>query len=245
VARCSQRQDLAAGPRNTRRRLDSAAFPPGRVSCPPGPPHGIGVPVPRRRISSFRADPGLSKVLGLNPNSGSTLGLIFHWAESRKRFCRCSTSRNLAGGHIPFAHHATGKPELKTLARCTDPPRGAPSACAGQPPESEGAGPRFPFSFASLDPGTEVPGCVVRCANGRAVHQTFARGPARAGRPGPFCFSTFPDVGCVPTCFHHAALKDRRDGRQSPSWCSFLDEAHLLFTDASQAGSWKQVRADV
>ncbi|WP_026343276.1 helicase HerA-like domain-containing protein [Nocardia sp. BMG111209] len=176
---------------------------------------GIGVPI-RATITSF-GPVLLSKVLGLNETQESTLGLIFHWADSQGLALLDLKDLRAVIQHLTSAE---GKADLKGIG-------GVSAATTGVilralvNLEAEG-GDTF-FGEPELDPAD-----LLRTAGGRGVITAFELG-AQSARPALFStflmwvladlFQTLPEVGDV----------DR------PKLVFLFDEAHLLFRDASKA----------
>ncbi|WP_068280161.1 helicase HerA-like domain-containing protein [Aldersonia kunmingensis] len=176
---------------------------------------GIGVPI-RASITSF-GPILLSKVLGLNATQESTLGLIFHWADTQGLALLDLKDLRAVITHLTSDE---GKADLKGIG-------GVSSATAGVilralvNLESDG-GDTF-FGEPELDTAD-----LLRVVDGRGVITLFELG-AQAARPAMFStflmwvlaelFQTLPEVGDV----------DR------PKLVFIFDEAHLLFADASKA----------
>ncbi|MEU7768230.1 helicase HerA-like domain-containing protein [Nocardia sp. NPDC049190] len=176
---------------------------------------GIGVPI-RATITSF-GPVLLSKVLGLNETQESTLGLIFHWADTNGLALLDLKDLRAVITHLTSPE---GKQDLKGIG-------GVSAATAGVilrglvNLEAEG-GDTF-FGEPELDP-TDL----VRVAGGQGVITLFELG-TQAARPALFStflmwvladlFQTLPEVG---------------DG-DKPTLVFLFDEAHLLFAEASKA----------
>ncbi len=208
-----------AGDRTTARAADTGddwtptAFPLEFLSLGTG---GSGVPV-RATITSF-GPILLSKVLGLNATQESTLGLIFHWADTNG--LPLLDLKDLRAV-ISFLTSDEGKPELKNLG-AVSPATAGVILRALINLESDGGDTFFgepelePKDLMRLDP------------SGRGVITLLELGD-QATRP--VLFSTFlmwvladlftglPEIGDV----------------DKPKLVFFFDEAHLLFTDASKA----------
>ncbi|WP_174186699.1 helicase HerA-like domain-containing protein [Nocardia barduliensis] len=176
---------------------------------------GPGLPI-RATISSF-GPVLLSKVLGLNETQESTLGLIFHWADSNGLALLDLKDLRAVITHLTSPE---GKEDLKGIG-------GVSASTAGVilralvNLEADG-GDTF-FGEPELDPAD-----LVRIVDGKGVITLFELG-AQAARPVMFStflmwvladlFQTLPEIGDV----------DR------PQLVFIFDEAHLLFSDASKA----------
>ncbi|MCC3311558.1 helicase HerA-like domain-containing protein [Nocardia africana] len=176
---------------------------------------GIGVPI-RATITSF-GPVLLSKVLGLNDTQESTLGLIFHWADTRGLALLDLKDLRSVIQHLTSPE---GKEDLKGIG-------GVSAATAGVilralvNLEADG-GDTF-FGEPELDPAD-----LLRTAGGQGVITLFELG-SQAARPVLFStflmwvladlFQTLPEVGDV----------------DKPKLVFIFDEAHLLFADASKA----------
>ncbi|NKE62221.1 DUF853 family protein [Lentzea sp. PSKA42] len=176
---------------------------------------GIGVPL-RATVTSF-GPILLSKVLGLNDTQESTLGLIFHWADSKG--LPLLDTKDLRG----VIQHLTsdeGKEDLKGIG-------GVSSSTAGVilralvNLEAQG-GDRF-FGEPELDPAD-----LMRQHDGKGVVSLLELAELQ-GNPALFStflmwllaelFETLPEEGDV----------------EKPKLVFFFDEAHLLFSNASKA----------
>ncbi|NKY45756.1 helicase HerA-like domain-containing protein [Nocardia cerradoensis] len=176
---------------------------------------GIGVPI-RATITSF-GPVLLAKVLGLNDTQESTLGLIFHWADTRGLALLDLKDLRSVIQHLTSPE---GKEDLKGIG-------GVSAATAGVilralvNLEADG-GDTF-FGEPELDPAD-----LLRTAGGQGVITLFELG-SQAARPVLFStflmwvladlFQTLPEVGDV----------------DEPKLVFIFDEAHLLFADASKA----------
>ncbi|AHH20960.1 hypothetical protein NONO_c61870 [Nocardia nova SH22a] len=176
---------------------------------------GIGVPI-RATITSF-GPVLLSKVLGLNETQESTLGLIFHWADTRGLALLDLKDLRSVIQHLTSPE---GKEDLKGIG-------GVSAATAGVilralvNLEADG-GDTF-FGEPELDPAD-----LLRSVDGQGVITLFELGSA-AARPVLFStflmwvladlFQTLPEVGDI----------------DKPKLIFIFDEAHLLFADASKA----------
>ncbi|MFH5208938.1 helicase HerA-like domain-containing protein [Antrihabitans spumae] len=190
----------------------AAGFPTEFVSLGTG---GIGVPI-RATITSF-GPILLSKVLGLNETQESTLGLIFHWADTQGLALLDLKDLRSVIQHLTSDE---GKADLKGIG-------GVSSATAGVilralvNLEADG-GDTF---FGEPELETED---LLRSVGGNGIITLFELG-AQAARPAMFStflmwvladlFQTLPEVGDV----------------DKPKLVFIFDEAHLLFNDASKA----------
>jgi len=178
---------------------------------------GLGVPV-RATISAF-GPILLSKVLGLNQNQESSLGLIFHYADQQGLpLLDLKDLRSL----ITFLTNTDeGKAQLKTLGAVSSQTAGVILRALINL-EADG-GDTF-FGEPELEPAD-----LLRVdAQGRGVISLFELGD-QASRPVMFStflmwvladlFSYLPEVGDI----------------DKPKLVFFFDEAHLLFKDASKA----------
>lgn len=176
---------------------------------------GLGVPV-RATITSF-GPILLSKVLGLNETQESTLGLIFHWADTKGLALLDLKDLRSVIAHLTSDE---GKADLKGIG-------GVSSATAGVilralvNLEADG-GDTF-FGEPELD--TED---LLRVVGGAGVITLFELG-AQAARPA--MFSTFL-MWVLADLFQ--ALPEEGD-LDKPKLVFIFDEAHLLFADASKA----------
>ncbi|MGW6694468.1 helicase HerA-like domain-containing protein [Rhodococcus sp. NPDC054953] len=177
---------------------------------------GIGVPV-RATITSF-GPILLSKVLGLNDTQESTLGLIFHWADTRGLALLDLKDLRSVIAHLTSDE---GKADLKGIG-------GVSSATAGVilralvNLEADGGDTFFG------EPEFDTADLLRVAPDGRGVVTLFELG-AQAARPVMFStflmwvladlFQTLPEVGDV----------------DKPKLVFVFDEAHLLFADASKA----------
>ncbi|SDG20965.1 hypothetical protein SAMN05216553_106187 [Lentzea fradiae] len=176
---------------------------------------GLGVPL-RATVTSF-GPILLSKVLGLNDTQESTLGLIFHWADSRGLPLLDTKDLRSVIQHLTSDE---GKEDLKGIG-------GVSGATAGVilralvNLEAQG-GDRF-FGEPELDPAD-----LMRQRGGRGVISLLELAELQ-GNPALFStflmwllaelFETLPEEGDV----------------EKPKLVFFFDEAHLLFADASKA----------
>lgn len=176
---------------------------------------GIGVPI-RATVSSF-GPLLLSKVLGLNPTQESSLGLVFHYADSAGLpLVDLSDLRAV----LNYLVSDQGKPELKELG-------GLSSATAGVILREligfadEGADVFFG------EPEMNTSEFLTVNADGRGV-VSLLEIPGVQDRPALFStflmwlladlFNDLPEVGDI----------------DKPKLVFFFDEAHLLFKDASK-----------
>jgi DNA helicase HerA-like ATPase len=178
---------------------------------------GIGVPV-RATISAF-GPILLSKVLGLNQNQESTLGLIFHYADQQG--LPLLDLKDLRSVITFLTTTDEGKAQLKTLGAVSTSTAGVILRALVNL-EAEGGDTFFgepelqPADLLRVDP------------NGHGIISLFEVGD-QAARPVMFTtflmwvladlFSYLPEVGDV----------------DKPKLVFFFDEAHLLFKDASKA----------
>ncbi|MEV6713696.1 helicase HerA-like domain-containing protein [Lentzea sp. NPDC051208] len=176
---------------------------------------GLGVPL-RATITSF-GPILLSKVLGLNDTQESTLGLIFHWADSRGLPLLDTKDLRSVIQHLTGDE---GKEDLKGIG-------GVSSSTAGVilralvNLEAQG-GDRF-FGEPELDPAD-----LMRQRDGKGVVSLLELAELQ-GNPALFStflmwllaelFETLPEEGDV----------------EKPKLVFFFDEAHLLFSNASKA----------
>ena len=178
---------------------------------------GLGVPI-RATISAF-GPILLSKVLGLNPNQESTLGLIFHYADQQG--LPLLDLKDLRQVITFLTTTEAGKAQLKTLGAVSSQTAGVILRALVNL-EAEG-GDTF-FGEPEIDPAD-----LLRVnEQGKGVISLFELGDQAAR---PVMFSTFlmwvladlfnylPEVGDV----------------DKPKLVFFFDEAHLLFKDASKA----------
>ncbi|RAS64747.1 hypothetical protein C8D87_105238 [Lentzea atacamensis] len=176
---------------------------------------GIGVPL-RATVTSF-GPILLSKVLGLNDTQESTLGLIFHWADSKGLPLLDTKDLRSVIQHLTSDE---GKEDLKGIG-------GVSSSTAGVilralvNLEAQG-GDRF-FGEPELDPAD-----LMRQRDGKGVVSLLELAELQ-GNPALFStflmwllaelFETLPEEGDV----------------EKPKLVFFFDEAHLLFANASKA----------
>ena len=177
---------------------------------------GIGVPI-RGTIASF-GPVLLSKILGLNDTQESTLGLIFRWAKDKGLDLIDLKDLKAVIAHLTSDE---GKPELKALG-------GVSPASAGvilrAVANLEGDGGDVFFG----EPEIDVNDLLRVTPDGRGVITLFELGDQSTR---PVLFSTFlmwvlsrlfqnlPEIGDI----------------DKPKLVFILDEAHLLFKDASKA----------
>ncbi|HEY9313919.1 helicase HerA-like domain-containing protein [Williamsia sp.] len=177
---------------------------------------GIGVPI-RATITSF-GPILLSKVLGLNNTQESTLGLIFHWADSKGL-----ALLDLKDLRAVIAHLLSdeGKPELKGIG-------GVSAATAGvilralTNLEADG-GDTF-FGEPEIEPGD----LIRLSADGTGMVTLFELGDQAAR---PVLFSTFL-MWILAELFQFLPEAGDVD---KPKLVFIFDESHLLFNDSSKA----------
>ena len=176
---------------------------------------GLGIPV-RATITAF-GPILLAKILGLNETQESTLGLIFHWADTRGLALLDLKDLRSVIAHLTSDE---GKADLKGIG-------GVSPATAGVilralvNLEADG-GDTF---FGEPELETED---LLRVIDGKGVITLFELG-AQAARPALFStflmwvladlFQTLPEEGDL----------------DKPTLVFIFDEAHLLFADASKA----------
>ncbi len=176
---------------------------------------GTGVPV-RATVTGF-GPILLSKVLDLNDTQESTLGLIFHWADSRGLPLLDTKDLRAVIAHLTGDE---GKADLKGIG-------GVSSATAGvilralSNLEAQGGDEFFG------EPELAVRD-LLRQSDGRGVVSLLELGNL-AGRPA--LFSTFL-MWLLAELFEE--LPEEGD-LEAPKLVFFFDEAHLLFKDASKA----------
>jgi DNA helicase HerA-like ATPase len=176
---------------------------------------GAGVPV-RATITSF-GPILLSKVLGLNDTQESTLGLIFHWADTRGLPLLDTKDLRSVITHLTGDE---GKEDLKGLG-------GVSSATAGVILRSlvnlEAQGGDTFFGEPELDPSD-----LMRQVDGKGVITLLELVELQAK---PALFSTFL-MWLLAELFQDLPEAGDLD---KPKLVFFFDEAHLLFADASKA----------
>ncbi|MBM4542926.1 DUF853 family protein [Rhodococcus hoagii] len=177
---------------------------------------GSGIPV-RATITSF-GPILLAKVLGLNATQESTLGLIFHWADTRGLALLDLKDLRAVIAHLTSDE---GKADLKGIG-------GVSAATAGVilralvNLEADGGDTFFG------EPEFETEDLLRLADDGRGIVTLFELG-AQAARPVMFStflmwvladlFQTLPEAGDL----------------DKPKLVFVFDEAHLLFADASKA----------
>ncbi|MGW5310276.1 helicase HerA-like domain-containing protein [Nocardia thailandica] len=176
---------------------------------------GVGVPI-RATITSF-GPILLSKVLQLNDTQESTLGLIFHWADTNGLALLDLKDLRAVITHLTSAE---GKADLEGIGGVSKQTAGVILRALVNL-EADG-GDTF-FGEPELDPRD-----LLRTAGGQGVITLFELGQ-QAARPVMFStflmwvladlFQTLPEVGDV----------------EKPALVFIFDEAHLLFADASKA----------
>ncbi len=178
---------------------------------------GLGIPV-RASISAF-GPILLSKVLGLNQNQESSLGLIFHYADQQG--LPLLDLKDLRSVITFLTNTDEGKAQLKSLGAVSSQTAGVILRALINL-QAEG-GDTF-FGEPELDPKD-----LIRVdAAGKGIISLFELGD-QAARPVMFStflmwvlanlFNELPEVGDV----------------DKPKLVFFFDEAHLLFKDASKA----------
>jgi DNA helicase HerA-like ATPase len=176
---------------------------------------GPGVPV-RATITSF-GPILLSKVLGLNDTQESTLGLIFHWADSRGLALLDTKDLRSVIAHLTSDE---GKADLKDLG-------GVSASTAGVILRA--------LSNLEAQGGDEFFG-EPELAVADLMRQVDGRGAVTLLEVGelqnkPALFSTFL-MWLLAELFHELPEAGDLD---APKLVFVLDEAHLLFSDASKA----------
>jgi DNA helicase HerA-like ATPase len=176
---------------------------------------GLGVPL-RATITSF-GPILLSKVLGLNDTQESTLGLIFHWADSRGLPLLDTKDLRSVIQHLTSDE---GKADLKGIGGVSGSTAGVILRALVNL-EAQG-GDRF-FGEPELDPAD-----LMRQRDGKGVVSLLELAELQ-GNPALFStflmwllaelFQTLPEEGDV----------------EKPKLVFFFDEAHLLFSNASKA----------
>ncbi len=190
-----------------------ASFPAQFLSLGTG---GVGVPV-RATISAF-GPILLSKVLGLNDTQESTLGLIFHWADSRD--LELLDLKDLRAV-IVYLTSAEGKADLEGIGGVSKQTAGVILRALVNL-EADGGDTFFGEPEIAVSD-------LIRCAgDGRGIVSLFELG-AQSARP--VLFSTFL-MWVLAELFQHLPEAGDLD---KPKLVFVLDEAHLLFTDASKA----------
>jgi uncharacterized protein len=177
---------------------------------------GKGIPV-RASISSF-GPTLLSKVLGLNATQESSLGLVFHYADSRKLWLDDLKDLRAVVQHLTSDE---GKDDLKELG-------GLSSATAGVILRE-----LITFADKGADAFFGLPefdtADLLRTTADGAGMVSMLELPAVQDRPE--LFSTFL-MWLLADLFHDLPEVGDLD---KPKLVFFFDEAHLLFTDASKA----------
>jgi hypothetical protein len=176
---------------------------------------GTGIPI-RASISSF-GPTLLSKVLGLNDTQESSLGLVFHYADSRQMWL--DDLKDLRAV-VQYLTSDEGKVDLKDLG-------GLSSATAGVILRE-----LITFADQGADvffgrPEFETADLLRTTADGRGVVSVLEL-PAVQDRPD--LFSTFL-MWLLADLFHDLPEVGDPD---KPRLVFFFDEAHLLFHDASK-----------
>ncbi|MDT7782852.1 MAG: double-strand break repair helicase HerA and related ATPase [Pseudonocardiales bacterium] len=211
-------QQGAASDRTTARAQDTGddwqpqSYPTQFLSIGTG---GLGVPL-RATVTSF-GPILLSKVLGLNDTQESTLGLIFHWADSKGLPLLDTKDLRSVIQHLTSDE---GKEDLKGIG-------GVSSSTAGVilralvNLEAQG-GDRF-FGEPELDPAD-----LMRQRDGKGVVSLLELAELQGN---PQLFSTFL-MWLLAELFE--TLPEEGDV-EKPKLVFFFDEAHLLFSNASKA----------
>ncbi|MCL2534850.1 MAG: DUF853 domain-containing protein [Nocardiaceae bacterium] len=177
---------------------------------------GVGIPI-RATVTSF-GPILLSKVLGLNETQESTLGLIFHWADTQGLALLDLKDLRAVIAHLTSDE---GRADLKGIG-------GVSAATAGVilralvNLEADGGDTFFG------EPEFETEDLLRVDPDGRGIVTLFELG-AQAARPA--MFSTFL-MWVLADLFQ--ALPEAGD-LDKPKLVFVLDEAHLLFSDASKA----------
>lgn len=190
-----------------------ASYPTEFVSLGTG---GIGIPI-RATITSF-GPILMSKILGLNDTQESTLGLIFHWADTNGLALLDLKDLKSVITHLTSDE---GKADLKGIG-------GVSSATAGVILRSlsnlEANGGDTFFGEPEIDPAD-----LIRTASdGRGVITLFELGDQSAR---PVLFSTFL-MWILADLFQFLPEAGDLD---KPKLVFIFDEAHLLFSDSSKA----------
>jgi hypothetical protein len=178
---------------------------------------GIGKGVPIRTTVTDFGPLLMSKVLGLSDVQESALGLVFHWADT-KRLALLDLKDLRAV--IEYLDSDEGKPELKTVG-------GVSAATAGvllreiANLQAQGADEFFG------EPAFNTTDLLATAADGRGVISCLEL-PDLQDRPR--LFSTFI-MWLLADLFHDLPEVGDPD---KPKLVFFFDEAHLLFTDASK-----------
>ncbi len=179
---------------------------------------GVGTGVPLRATVSSFGPILLSKVLGLNETQESTLGLVFHYADSNGlALLDLEDLRSV----LNYLTSDEGKNELKSIG-------GVSSATVGVilrnilTLESQGAGAFFG------EPEFDTADLIRVLPDGRGVVSLLEL-PNLQDRPA--IFSTFL-MWLLADLFHDLPEVGDLD---KPKLVFFFDEAHLLFADASKA----------
>ncbi len=176
---------------------------------------GKGIPI-RAAVSSF-GPTLLAKVLGLNDTQESSLGLVFHYADSKGLWLDDIKDLRAVVSHLTSDE---GKEDLKTLG-------GLSSATAGVILRE-----LITFSDQGADaffglPEYDTADLLRTAADGRGMVSILEL-PAVQDRPQ--LFSTFL-MWLLADLFHDLPEVGDLD---KPKLVFFFDEAHLLFSDASK-----------
>ena len=177
---------------------------------------GIGVPV-RATITQF-GPILLSKVLGLNATQESTLGLVFHWADTKG--LPLLDLKDLREVFV-YLTSDEGKPELKGIGGVSTQTAGVILRAVTNL-EADGGDTFFG------EPQIDTKDLLRLAPDGRGIITLFELG-AQAARPALFStflmwvladlFQTLPELGDI----------------EKPKLVFIFDESHLLFNDASKA----------
>ncbi|MFD5828066.1 helicase HerA-like domain-containing protein [Lentzea sp. NPDC060358] len=176
---------------------------------------GLGVPL-RATITSF-GPILLSKVLGLNDTQESTLGLIFHWADSKGLPLLDTKDLRSVIQHLTSDE---GKADLKGIGGVSGSTAGVILRALVNL-EAQG-GDRF-FGEPELDPAD-----LMRVRDGKGVVSLLELAELQGD---PALFSTFL-MWLLAELFE--TLPEEGDV-EKPKLVFFFDEAHLLFSGASKA----------
>jgi uncharacterized protein len=177
---------------------------------------GIGKGIPVRTAVSTFGPTLLSKVLGLNPTQESSLGLVFHYADSKGLYLDTIADLRAVIQHLASDD---GKADLEHLG-------GLSAATAGvilrELVNFSAQGAEVFFGLPELDTAD----LIRTAADGRGIISMLEL-PAVQDRPK--LFSTFL-MWLLADLFHDLPEVGDID---KPKLVFFFDEAHLLFDDAS------------
>ncbi|MBV2356892.1 DUF853 domain-containing protein [Streptomyces sp. J2-1] len=177
---------------------------------------GHGVPV-RATVTSF-GPVLLSKVLGLNPTQEQSLGLIFHYADTKG--LELTDLKDLRAV-VAFLTSDEGRPELKGIG-------GLSSATAGVILRALTSFEAQGMSDFFGEPEFDTADLLRTAPDGRGVVSVLE---LAAVQDRPRLFSTFL-MWLLADLFHDLPEVGDLD---RPKLVFFFDEAHLLFSDASKA----------